>query len=413
MKITLSVTEGPHQGEVFEFREHDTFIVGRSPDAHFRLPQKDKTLSRFHFLVEVNPPCCRLLDMASTNGTFVNGREVPSADLNDGDVLVAGRTTIVVAMTEAGATGTVTPAVEPIDSLLTRAEVSPSVAAGDPSAPFSLRRYRIVRELGRGGMGVVHLAVTLADGSPVAIKTITPAVAGSDATLARFLREAGILRRLDHPSIVRFLEVGHADGRFYFAMEYVPGLDAADLMKELGSPLPIGRGVNLACQILDGLAYAHAMGFVHRDIKPNNLLVANLNGRDVAKLADFGLARTYQTSPLSGLSMTGEFGGTAGFLAPEQITNFRQARPATDLYAVGATLYHLLTGTRPYDFPSNVERQLLMILQDDPIPIRQRNPEVPEALAEVIHRSLARNPADRFPDAVAMCAALVPFRKGL
>jgi pSer/pThr/pTyr-binding forkhead associated (FHA) protein len=98
MRVTLTVTGGPHQGQVFAFHEHDTFIVGRSQDAQFRLPLKDKTLSRIHFMVEVNPPCCRLMDMASTNGTRVNGQKVATVDLLDGDVITAGRTVIGIAM---------------------------------------------------------------------------------------------------------------------------------------------------------------------------------------------------------------------------------------------------------------------------------------------------------------------------
>jgi serine/threonine-protein kinase len=411
MKVILSVTEGPHRGKVFEFSEHDTFIVGRSADAHFRLPVKDKTISRFHFLIEINPPCCRLMDMASTNGTFVNGREVPSADLKDGDTIVGGRTGFVVAIREREISGSQT--ID--DSWLPGAPRTPrdslSTRLPEGSSTLSIPRYRVGRELGRGGMGVVHLAHTEVDETPVAIKTIVPMVAASEAALARFLREAGILRRLDHPNIVKFLEIGQSEGRFYFAMEYVPGVDAAEILSRHGGPLPVGRAVGLACQILDALAYSHGLGFVHRDIKPNNVIVATQDGRDAVKLADFGLARTYQTSPMSGLTLSGQFGGAAGFLAPEQITNFRDVKPASDLYATGATLYYLLTSKKTHDFQGGFESQLLAVLQEEPIPIRDRRPDIPGPLADAIHRALARNPEDRFPDALAMRSALMPFGK--
>ena len=122
-------------------------------------------------------------------------------------------------------------------------------------------------------MGVVYLAHREGDGTPVALKTIMPAVAHSAGTVGRFLREASVLRQLDHPNIVKFREIGQAGDRLYFAMDYVPGTDADGLVKGHRGPLPIARAVGLACQVLDGLAYAHARGFVHRDIKPKNILV--------------------------------------------------------------------------------------------------------------------------------------------
>jgi serine/threonine-protein kinase len=130
------------------------------------------------------------------------------------------------------------------------------------------------------------------------------------------------------------------------------------------------------------------------------------------KLADFGLARVYQNSPLSGLTLAGQFGGTVAFMAPEQITHFRDAQPSVDQYAIGATLYYLLTGRRVYDFPTEVEQQLLMILQSDPLPIRTRRKEIPARLADVIHRALARKPANRFADVEALRQDLLPFASG-
>jgi serine/threonine-protein kinase len=257
-------------------------------------------------------------------------------------------------------------------------------------------------------MGVVYLARRAANGSLVALKTIIPAVAGSRAQVERFLREADVLRGLSHPHIVAFRELGEADGRLFFAMDYVQGTDAARLLKASG-PFAVGRAAGLVCQLLDALDYAHSRRFVHRDIKPANLLVAQEGGRELLKLADFGLARVYQSSKLSGLTLDGQLGGTVAFMAPEQVTHFREARPPVDQYAAGASLYNLLTGRYPYDLAPTLQQQIAQILQQDPVPVRTRRPELPPGLADLVQRTLAREPQARFADVGAMRRALLPF----
>jgi hypothetical protein len=438
MRITLTVTAGPHLGERFEFTEHSTFVVGRSRQAQFYLKSKDRHLSRVHFLVEVNPPSCRLLDMGSHNGTFVNGTKVSQADLHDGDRIKAGRTVLSVAIESdqgpaAGPPPTVLP--QPLPAVATApaappppySVVCPVCGVPAPSRPGAagsflclvcqeqarglaqpVPGYQLVRKLGQGAMGVVYLAVQTATGTAVALKTITPAAAGSPDLLVRFLREAEILRELQHPHIVAFREMGQAGDLLWFVMDYVNGTDADRLLAQ-GGPLPVGRAVRWICQVLLALEYAHARGFVHRDIKPANVLLADPGGGEVVKLADFGLARHYQESKLSGLTLTGTVGGTPAFLAPEQITNFREAKPPADQYGAAATLYNLLTGCYAYDFPSHPQERLGLILRQPPVAIRRRRPELPDGLALVVHRALARDPAKRFADAGEMRRALLSF----
>ncbi len=477
MRINLTVKAGPHKGEVFEFQERAFFVVGRSERANFRLPVKDNSISRIHFMIEMNPPQCRLTDMDSTNGTRVNGQKVAMADLKDGDLITAGKTILLVSVI-----GSDEPLVSTTETILTSGVAAldgplqpgphavptaapsgqplstvdyPSQPRPDEKAPRSCRLcgdslaeteigatssggrntnveaislcpacqgrignhpqpipgYQVVRELGRGGMGVVYQALRTADGGLVALKTIKPAVDPTPVEMDRFLREAQILSELDHPNIVSFHELGESNGLLYFAMDYVAGTDAAHLLKQHRGPLPIARAVDLVCQLLRALDYAHAKGFVHLDVKPANMLVTQEGGRDVMRLSDFGLARIYLTSKMSGLSTNDECGGTAPFMAPEQINDLRATKPSADQYSAAATLYNLLTDRFIYDFPKKLHAKIMKILLEDPVPIRDRRPDLPEGLAAIIHRALARDPQARYPNVREMRRALLPFAK--
>ena len=475
MRVTLTVIAGPHEGREFSFEEHDNFMVGRAKKAQFRLPKEDPYFSRNHFLIEVNPPLCRLLDMGSRNGTFVNSQRVASIELKDGDEIRGGQTVLrvallsnassernaesdpscvdqpvdrttaqpcvlnesaVVTMTQtpgmpvsSGEPGGVSP---PVDSLNRGADAASLAkssalrefvsldAASESLLPSNYRElvgkrrqpiagYQIVDEIGRGGMGVVYRAIREASGSVVAVKTLLPAVRGTRQDYDKFLREADILKQLDHPRIVRFQEMGESQDLMYFAMEYVPGIDGDKLVRTTADPLPVARAVRIVCQLLEALESAHAKGFVHRDIKPANLLIRSDGPADLVYLSDFGLARTYQASKLSGLTMTGAVGGTTAFMAPEQITAFRDSKPAVDQYAAAASLYFLLARNFVYDMPKELSKQLLLILQNEPVPISQRRAELPVPLATAIHRGLAREPEDRFPSVREFRLALLSF----
>jgi serine/threonine protein kinase len=348
--------------------------------------------------------------MASTNGTSVNGKKVSTTDLKHGDAIRAGRTAFAVAIEQIEPTPE-PPSLDHHDrSWPTRhePESAPTVDHPDLATLPAIPGFRVDRELGKGGMGAVYLAQDEASGELVALKTIIPAIVGSQGMVARFLREASILRQLDHPNIIRFRSIGQAEGRLYFAMDYAPGTDAARLVRKSG-PLSIPQAVRIARQALEGLDYAHARGFVHRDIKPHNILLTKVEGQVRVKVADFGLARIYQSSPMSGLTMMGEAGGSTHYMPPEQILDFRQAKPAADLYSLAATLYYLLTGKKIHDYPEGNRQALMMILHEDPVPVRSRRGEIPEPLAEVIHRALAHYPDGRFPDAAAFGRSMGAF----
>ena len=391
MRVELTVIKGPHLGAAFAFDDHASFVVGRHRRAQFRLALEDGYLSRFHFYVEIKPPECVLVDLKSINHTFVNGSKVDRVSLVDGDTIKAGKTTLRVAI-EPGEPPTLPPPIEEEEGFL-------------PEIPH----YRLERLLGAGSCGAVYLASDDRDQARVALKILTPVIANCPKSIALFERETELHRKLDHPNIVALYEAGRADGRPFMAMEYVPGRDALHLVESSGGRLEIGRAVDMACQALRALTHAHEAGIVHRDIKPNNLLVARINGRDVVKVVDFGLARIYHDSSLSGLTVQGDVRGTLGFLAPEQIIDLRSVGPAADQYGVAATLYFLLTGERPYTFPGNVQDCLFMILQEDAIPIRRARPEIPDGLAAAIHRALSREPDDRYAGVSSMLEAIAPW----
>jgi serine/threonine-protein kinase len=257
-------------------------------------------------------------------------------------------------------------------------------------------------------MGVVYEARRQADGTRVAIKTIRPAGEDSEDAVARFLREASILCRLKHPNIVAFHEIGHAGQLLFFVMDYAAGPDAGMILERSG-PLSVRLAVRIICQVLKALSHAHEQGFVHRDIKPSNILLAQEQRKQRVKVADFGLARVYQASELSGLTIQGKVAGTFAFMPPEQVMDFRMVQPSADQFSAGATLNNLLTGQYLFDFSGAGKIPVTVILTEDPVPIEQRRADLPPGLAEVIHRATAAEPRERYPDVTAFRQALLPF----
>ena len=383
--VELSIVEGPYAGQRFEFREANRFLVGRGLHAHFRLPTKDKYFSRSHFLIEIHPPLCVIFDLESTNGTYVNGQRINECALKSGDRISGGKTVFVITIHgELDET-----------SLIRNPRPKPILANPVPVLP-KIPGYQIIEQVGQGGMGWVYRAIRDSDQQLVAIKTIQPAVPGTKEDYDRFLREIRILRNLNHPTIVRYLKEVEVDGLLYLVMEFVDGMDARKLVQSRG-PMSIEQAVRITQQFLSGLMYAHENGYVHRDVKPANLLVHQDGKEWRVKLADFGLARTYLTSQLSGCTPLGQIGGTIAFMPPEQLTQFREALPASDQYSAAATLYWLLTGHHAYDFPRPVYLQLAALMNNEPIPIQNRRPDIPDKLATVIHRAMSRDPENRYP----------------
>lgn len=455
--VELVVTAGPNVGQRFRFAEHANFMVGRdNPHVQFSLPGNDGYVSRYHLIVEANPPLVRVRDMGSRNGTLVNGVKVPDADLKNGDEIRIGLTTLRIAID-----GFPPPAGPPrraIETLVfgpsrvdapeshtfdaSVVEISPNPTPPTPvpvsakpatppvsppsPAPAAANQtgYKIVREIGRGGMGVVYEARHSVTNNTVAVKTILPAARPTPTAIKKFLREAEVVRHLDHPNIVKYADAGELDGILWFAMEFVSGSDAGRIVSRggKGGHLAIGRACRWTVQLLDALAYAHTAetpvgtGFVHRDVKPSNMIVTVVDGKEQVKLADFGLAKAYEGNAMSGLTVTGSAGGTPQFMPPEQVRDMRTAKPPADIYSTGATLYWLLTQEFLFPVPAggfqHIHQFYAPILEHAPIPLSSRRADVPEPVSAAVHRALSKSPNDRFPSAAAFADALRPFADG-
>jgi eukaryotic-like serine/threonine-protein kinase len=232
-------------------------------------------------------------------------------------------------------------------------------------------------------MATVYLARDAELERPVAIKILAPHLASEPGFYERFVREARMAARLSHPNIVQVFDAGEEDDRPFIVMEYVPGRTLEEETRAQGK-LEAARVVDLALQICGGLELAHANGLVHRDVKPQNLL---LRDDGVVKIADFGIARAAEAT---NLTQIGSVLGTAAYLSPEQAAGEPVTAPA-DIYSLGVVLYELLTGRTPYDFKSLPE--LVAKQREGTIPaLRDVEPSVPERLEAVIMRCLARNP---------------------
>lgn len=246
-------------------------------------------------------------------------------------------------------------------------------------------------------MGVIYRGIQEPLGREVAVKVMTESLARDRTFVDRFIREAQIASRLNHPQIVHIYDQGQLDGYLYIAMEMVPGNTLAQLLVTRGR-FPISEVVHLARQICDVLAYAHAEGVIHRDIKPSNLI---LDRHGKIKITDFGLAKAVA---LPSFTATGELLGSPDYLSPEQFRG-QPADERTDIYAVGLVLFELATGQRPYsaDDPASLMYKVL----HEPVPSpRHLRPEVPGVLERAILRSLAKAPSDRHPSATALLADL-------
>ena len=440
--VTLTITTGKLSGKQYIFDNRSTCIIGRGEDCNLQIADDiDMTVSRYHCLLDINPPEIRIRDLGSLNGTMVNDKIIgqrkaeetleeaakiafPEYDLGNNDQVIVGDIIFDIGVeTELEKQKTPNFIVKEENNKPNFFDIIKNLlnlaSQGNQNLQV-IANYHLIKSLGQGGCGEVFLAQHTQTKKLVALKLMLPQVAAKEQGVKMFLRETENTKFLQHPHVVQLLDYGYAENTFFFTMEYCEGGDVWDLMEKLGGRLPVNMAVDITLQILDGLIYAHNVevpyvkladgrlgkgkGLVHRDLKPNNIFITNIDGKMIVKIGDYGLAKAFDLAGLSGQTLTDTKMGTPVFMCRQQVLDFKHALPEVDVWASAACLYNMLTGDFPRDFigdPWNC------ILRNNPVPIRQRDSNIPENLAKVIDLALIEKPQIHFQSAADFKAALL------
>jgi serine/threonine protein kinase len=452
--ITLTIAKGKLSGKQYTFDSRTTCIIGRSKDCHPQLPDDDdhNTISRYHCLLDINPPAVRIREFGSRNGTYVNGKKIGQReanqtpeegakiqfteyDLQDNDEIELGNTVFIVNIEPElnllnihNSLTAIANLNEQHHSLKTQAinileyiKNLFNLAAVGNQQLLAIRDFNIVELIGQGGFGEVYLAQHKQTGHFIALKVMLPAVAAHDWAVQMFLRETENTKVLRHSNVVQLMDYGYYENVFFFTMEYCEGGTVADLVSKQGGRLSIDIAVPIILQVLNGLEYAHnaeiphvklsnggfakGVGLVHLDLKPSNIFLSNVNGKITAKIGDYGLAKAFDLAGLSGQTLTGTKAGTPVLMCRQQLLDYKYVKPEVDVWATAACLYYMLTGTYPRNFTTS--DPFLAVLQNDPVPIRQRDANIHKPLAEVINLALREKPEIYFKSAAQLKQTLL------
>ena len=293
--------------------------------------------------------------------------------------------------------------------------------AGDKDL-VAIKGYQIIKKIGGGGQGEVYLAKHEKSGEQVAIKVMLPQCAVNATAKASFLREMENTKALAHRNVVKLRESEASRGIFFMTLEYCDGGSVDNLMLRRGGVIAVDEAVGILLQALDGLEYAHqavipnvvlkdgtigsGKGLVHRDIKPHNLFLSGTGEAMVVKVGDYGLAKAFDKAGLSGHTMSGAVAGTLQFMPRQQVVTFRYSKPEVDVWGMAASLYYMLTGATPRNFPKG-EDPFRVVLDTKPVPIGDRKRSIPAPLAKVIDQALVDKPEIYFKTAADLKRAIV------
>ncbi len=534
MQVEIFILTGPSKGRTLKFNKPDCILFGRSADSRISI-SNDPYVSRQHFLLEICPPECKVADLDSKNGTFVNGvrfggrkppepgvsqaqkwvKEIP---LDDGDEITVGDTKLKIsinkeiyclncdkkidpeAINEAplayGNGMYLCEHCKPIHShretnehaveTLSHIPNHPSqtihcvqcnkditdetdtlnhdmkidylchdcnqkkrkrplkqlralLKSADlniiPDAP-NITGYDIEKKIGQGGMGIVFKARKKLNGQLVAIKTMRPQVAMNEENIRIFQREVEVTRQLQHDNIVNLYEHGKSGMNFFFVLEFVDGLELNKFLESKGGVVNIEEAAHIILESLKGLAHAHTAklemdiadgtkkmftGIVHRDIKPQNILLTQNGDKWIPKISDFGLSKSFESAGMTNMTKADQVAGTPIYWPREQITHYKYLNPASDVFSIAAVFYETLTGKRIRQGVNKMLSQCkhqkrspgisdyMRVLTKNPtIPIRERKTDIPKEVADVIDKALQE--VEVPPDEIAMRNTLSHLR---
>jgi serine/threonine protein kinase len=274
-------------------------------------------------------------------------------------------------------------------------------------------KYRVERLVARGGMGAVYAATHLVSGKRVALKWMLPTIGQIPGARERFIREACATARIDHPNIVDIYDVGDERGSVYLVMEYLHGETLSERLER--ERIPPQEAIALFIPALRGVAAAHSHGVIHRDLKPDNIILCCTTEGELLepKVLDFGISKiTGDDARNHSLTRSGAVLGTPYYMSPEQVRGARDVDQRADVYAFGVMLYEVFTGQRPFD-AETYNQLILKIVTDTPEPIATLNPAIDLRLVQIVERAMARDPGVRYPSIQALAVALEPFAGGV
>jgi|GEM_PF-2375139 len=458
MSVRLKVEHGQDAGKTWGLKQPGVYVIGRDGTSDIRV--LDMKVSKGHCEIQVDPGAdgVWLRDLKSTHGTQLNGQPVArEARLKAGDEIRLGFT--VLRLLSDGPSDTAVhpsrgpnaPAPPASSSPLAATSVGPaptaSVAAAAgagnggaprgngagavsqgwaggsqpgraatgqpaPHAPVQkelppdelvgkdLAGYRVLKKIGQGGMGSVYIAEQVSLKREVALKVLSEKFVADSAFVDQFLNEARAAGALNHPNVVQVYDVGQADGRYFFSMEFVPGGSIEDKIR--GKAAEWREALNWFLDAANALIFAGKRGILHRDVKPDNLMLAEDGS---AKLCDLGLAKKSESADLLAQGII----GTPHFISPEAIRRKGDIDTRTDLYSLGCTFYRIITGQNPY--PATTVKDILLGHLNKPVPrVTDKKPDVPKELSDVVFRLMQKEPAERFTDADALYTALDKIR---